>query len=110
MREWGCRQKAVACEEETIIRRAIHFIHHLKKLDILQRCLIKGENVHLVSEEVGYNRTSIYTCRRKYQSEGPTRLMNSKDDPRGILKEDTCSSTKETEKDQYALPMPLRKL
>ena len=38
------------------------------------------------------------------------RLMNSKDDPRGILKEDTCSSTKETEKDQYALPMPLRKL
>lgn len=63
------------------------------KLDILRRCFIEGENVQLVSEETGYSRASIYTWRRKYQSGGPVRLMNSKDDPRGILSKGVPSST-----------------
>ena len=65
------------------------------KLDILRRCFIEGENVQLVSEETGYSRASIYTWRRKYQSGGPARLMNSKDDPRGILNKGKPSSTNE---------------
>lgn len=65
------------------------------KLDILRRCFIEGENVQLVSEETGYSRASIYTWRQKYQSGGPARLMNSKDDPRGILKEGSPASTNE---------------
>ena len=65
------------------------------KLDILRRCFIEGENVQLVSEETGYSRASIYTWRRKYQSGGPARLMNSKDDSRGILNKGKPSSTNE---------------
>lgn len=65
------------------------------KLAILHRCFIEGENVQLVSEETGYSRASIYTWRRKYLSGGPARLMNSKDDPRGILKKGISSSTNE---------------
>ena len=65
------------------------------KLAILHRCFIEGENVQLVSEETGYSRASIYTWRRKYLSGGPARLMNSKDDPRGILKKGIPSSTNE---------------
>ena len=60
-----------------------------------RRCFIEGENVQLVSEETGYSRASIYTWRRKYQSGGPARLMNSKDDPRGILNKGKPSSTNE---------------
>ena len=66
-----------------------------KKLTILHRCFIEGENVQLVSEETGYSRASIYTWRRKYQSGGPARLINSKDDPRGVLKKRIPSSTNE---------------
>ncbi len=65
------------------------------KLAILRRCFIDGENIQLISEETGYSRASIYTWRRKYQSKGLVALMNSHDDPRGILKEGTPSSTKE---------------
>ena len=65
------------------------------KLAILHRCFIEGENVQFVSEETGYSCASIYTWRRKYQSGGPARLMNSKDDPRGILKKGISSSTNE---------------
>lgn len=65
------------------------------KLAILHRCFIEGENVQLVSEETGYSRASIYTWRRKYLSGRPARLMNSKDDPRGILKKGIPSSTNE---------------
>lgn len=65
------------------------------KLAILHRCFIEGENVQLVSEETGYSRPSIYAWRRKYQSVGPERLMNYKDDPRGILKKGIPSSTNE---------------
>lgn len=65
------------------------------KLDILHRCFIEGENVQLVSEETGYSRASIYIWRQKYQSSGAVRLMNSKDDPRGILSKGVPSSTSE---------------
>lgn len=67
------------------------------KLSILRRCFIEGENVQLVSEETGYSRSSIYTWRRKYQLKGAMALMNSQDDPRGVLNEGNPSSVAEIE-------------
>lgn len=65
------------------------------KLSIIRRCFIEGENVQLVSEETGYSRASIYTWRRKYQSRGTIALMNTQDDPRGVLYEGAPASTAE---------------
>ncbi len=55
------------------------------KLDVLHRCFERGESVELVSEEIGYSRTSIYMWRKKYIHKGATALMNTKDNPRGKL-------------------------
>ena len=65
------------------------------KLAILHRCFIDGENVQLVSEETGYSRASIYCWRRKYHAKGLAALMNTRDDPRGELKEGSPSSVNE---------------
>lgn len=67
------------------------------KLAILHRCFIDGENVQLVSEETGYSRASIYCWRRKYHAKGLVALMNTRDDPRGELKEGSPSSVNELE-------------
>ncbi len=55
------------------------------KLDVLHRCFERGECVELISEEIGYSRTSIYMWRKKYIHKGATALMNTKDNPRGKL-------------------------
>jgi len=66
------------------------------KLAILHRCFIDGENVQLVSEETGYSCASIIYCwRRKYHAKGLAALMNTRDDPRGELKEGSPSSVNE---------------
>ncbi len=57
------------------------------KMDVINRCLKLGENVQLVSEEIGYTRSSIYMWRKKYLQKGVAALMNPKDDPRGKLSE-----------------------
>lgn len=62
------------------------------KLSIIRRCFIEGENIQLVSEETGYSRASIYTWRRKYQSKGTIALMDTQNDPKGVLHEATPSS------------------
>ena len=65
------------------------------KLEVLHRCFEMGENVKLVSEEIGCTRTSIYTWRRKYLLKGAVALMNPNDDPRGQLSEGKPASTSE---------------
>lgn len=40
------------------------------KLNTIHRCFELGENVQLVSEEIRYSRTSIYTGRKKYIHKG----------------------------------------
>lgn len=67
---------------------------HEIKLDIIYRCFELGEDVKLVSEEIGYSRTSIYKCRRRYIREGRIVLMNKKNKPHGELQE---VSTKRTD-------------
>jgi len=67
------------------------------KLSVIHRCFELGENVQLVSEEIGYSRASIYTWRRKYILKGATGLMNHNDDPRGELPAGKSASSKEVE-------------
>jgi len=67
------------------------------KLETIRRCFELGENVQLVSEEIGYSRASIYTWRRKYILKGATALMNTNDKPRGKLPEGEQASSKEVE-------------
>lgn len=65
------------------------------KLETIHRCFELGENVQLVSEEIGYSRASIYTWRKKYILNGAAALMNTKDDPRGELPEGEPASSEE---------------
>ena len=67
------------------------------KLETIHRCFELGENVQLVSEEIGYSRASIYTWRKKYILKGATALMNTGDDPRGKLPKGEPVSSKEVE-------------
>jgi len=62
------------------------------KLETIHRCFELGENVQLVSEEIGYSRASIYTWLK-----GATALMNTGDDPRGKLPNGEPASSKEVE-------------
>lgn len=65
------------------------------KLAALHRCFELGEDVRLVSNEIGYSRASIYSWRRKYQQEGAVALMNRKDNPRKKLVPCRPSSSEE---------------
>lgn len=67
------------------------------KLETIHRCFELGESVQLVSEEIGYSRSSIYIWRKKYILKGAAALMNYDDDPRGELPEGEQSSSKEIE-------------
>ncbi len=58
------------------------------KLNVLHRCFELGEDVQLVSDEIGYSKSSIYTWRKKYIQKGRASLMTpSNDRERGALKE-----------------------
>lgn len=68
------------------------------KLEVLHRCFELGEDVQLVSNEVGYSTASIYIWRKKYIQKGVAGLMrSSKERERGTLKEGTPASFKEIE-------------
>lgn len=67
------------------------------KLETIHRCFELGENVQLVSEEIGYSRASIYTWRKKYIFKGVAALMNTSDNPRGKLPEGEPVSSKDVE-------------
>lgn len=66
------------------------------KLDVLHRCFELGEDVQLVSNEIGYSTARIYNWRRKYIQKGTYALMNSpKEHPRGKLLEGQPSSSED---------------
>lgn len=57
------------------------------KLNALHRCFELGEDIKLVSEDIGYSRASIYKWRKKYLRKGTTALMNERDIRPGKLEE-----------------------
>lgn len=57
------------------------------KLNALHRCFELGEDIKLVSEDIGYSRASIYIWRKKYLRKGTTALMNERDIRPGKLEE-----------------------
>jgi putative transposase len=65
------------------------------KLEILQRCFVRGENIQWVLEETGYSTSSIYRWRKQYVLEGAIALMPTKDRPRGNLEEGSPISQEE---------------
>jgi putative transposase len=66
------------------------------KLEILHRCFELGEDVQLVSNEVGYSTASIYNWRRKYIQKGAAALMNASNErARGKLTEGKAASSEE---------------
>ena len=68
------------------------------KMDVLHRCFENGENVQLVSEEIGYSRTTIYFWHKKYIQGGAASLMNPNDDRRGKMIPGKSASVKEVQK------------
>ncbi|WP_294379373.1 IS3 family transposase [uncultured Clostridium sp.] len=68
------------------------------KLNALHRCFELGEDIKLVSEDIGYSRASIYKWRKKYLRKGTVALMNERDIRPGKLEEGhENSDTKEIE-------------
>ena len=63
------------------------------KLEAIRRCFESGEKVADVAEQIGYTRASIYNWRRLYLSKGVLALQNSRDVPRGRLKDGDDSSS-----------------
>ena len=55
------------------------------KLSAIKACFEDGNDVQLVSAQIGYSRASIYIWRKKYLKEGMLGLMNTKDRKRGKL-------------------------
>ena len=59
-------------QKEKLKTRGVNMPEHPRhppinlKLEILHRCFELGEDVKLVSEEIGYNQASIYAWKRKY--------------------------------------------
>ena len=67
------------------------------KLNALHRCFELGEDIKLVSEDIGYSRASIYKWRKKYLRKGTTALMNERDIQPGKLEEGHENSDKDIE-------------
>lgn len=44
------------------------------KMDVIHRCFELGENLQLISGEIGYTRSSIYSWRKKYLQKGVSAL------------------------------------
>ena len=65
------------------------------KLETIRRCFERGENVKLVSEEIGYSRLTIYAWKRLYDQKGAAAFMRYQDIPRGKLEEPSNSSSEE---------------
>nr|WP_242873588.1 transposase [Eubacterium barkeri] len=61
------------------------------KIAAIKRYFEIGESVKSVSEDIGYNRATIYNWRKKYLKEGHWGLMNQKNIKRGPLKEGTVN-------------------
>ena len=65
------------------------------KMETISRCFERGENVKLVSEEIGYSRPTIYAWKRVYEQKGAAGFMKYQDIPRGKLKEPSNTTLEE---------------
>lgn len=61
------------------------------KISAIRACFEEGNDVQLVSAQIGYSRASIYAWRRRYLKKGMLGLMNTKDRKRGKLESPTDS-------------------
>ena len=55
------------------------------KISAIRACFEEGNDVQLISAQIGYSRASIYAWHRRYLKEGMLGLMNTKDRKRGKL-------------------------
>lgn len=62
------------------------------KISAIKACFEDGNDVQLVSAQIGYSRASIYAWRRRYLKEGMLGLMNTNDRKRGKLEPSVDSS------------------
>lgn len=69
------------------VNTAEHPRHPSVDLEIpaIRACFEEGNDVQLVSAQIGYSRASIYAWRKRYLKEGMLGLMNTKDRQRGKL-------------------------
>lgn len=65
------------------------------KLETIRRCFECGENVKLVSEEIGYSRSTIYQWKRLYDQKGAAAFMRYQDIPHDNLEEPSNSTSEE---------------
>ena len=62
------------------------------KISAIRACFEEGNDVQLISAQIGYSRASIYAWHRRYLKEGMLGLMNTKDRKRGKLQPPTDSA------------------
>lgn len=62
------------------------------KFSAIRACFEEGNDVQLISAQIGYSRASIYAWHRRYLKEGMLGLMNTKDRKRGKLQAPTDSA------------------
>lgn len=60
-------------------QKAPHFLSPSQKIDVLQRCFVRGEPIAEVAKEVGVCTVSIYNWRKKFEKEGSLGLMSKND-------------------------------
>ena len=65
------------------------------KLETISRCFERGENVKLVSEEIGYSRPTIYAWKRLYDKKGAAAFMRYQDIPREKIEKPSDSASEE---------------
>ena len=94
LREWKNGSEKVKAARRRINNRPEHPLHPSPelKMETIRRCFELGENVKLVSEEIGYSRPTIYAWKRLYDQKGAVAFMKYQDIPRGKLEEPSNST------------------
>lgn len=97
LRELKNPSEKVKAPRKRINNSPEHLLHPSPelKLKIICRCFERGENVKLVSEEIGCSRPTIYQWKRFYDKKGAAAFMKYQDIPRGKLEEHSNSTSEE---------------
>ncbi|MBR6012155.1 MAG: helix-turn-helix domain-containing protein [Selenomonadaceae bacterium] len=64
-------------------------------METIRRCFECGENVKLVSDEIGYSRSTIYAWKRLYDKKGAVAFMRYQDIPREKIEESSSATSEE---------------
>ena len=79
------------------------------KFSAIRVCFEEGNDVQLISAQIGYSRASIYAWHRRYLKEGMLGLMNTKDRKRGKLQAPTDSAALAFATEIYATSLYIRR-